>query len=732
MAKQRTCVCVILAILTTAAPAADKPLSVKDRLALAEAMKPSLAQVEFTLRFDKGEAPRGSGWAERCANCGSYHGVSLDGRVQEERPYEAPAFILSPTEVLTPDPIAHPRFIKKIEVRFGKQVVKATSAAYAMGQSALLLKLDKPLVGAKPLVFDAKRKGPYLAVTYTETNGAWTVNVAALSMAAATTRDGRSFLSVPSYCLIVDRAGGPVAMSMIDELPPDDAWKGSPKKWKIISAKQMAGALAKLEKRFARGVLRVQLGFRSPKKGSRSGYSRYGSGDDGNSTERFVLGGLIDSKRVLVLANLKPKVTARLERILVHPPVGKPVPAKFAHALKDYGAFIATLSAPLSGALVLSDRKITDFRNQLLLCAEVKLQGERCTSYFWRNRIASFDVGWKRMIFPQVRGSDRHLLLFDRDGKLVAFPIARREKVSVDRSWGGGDVRLTPAPYLSAVLADLSKHVDPNNVPLTEAQENRLAWLGTVLQPLNRELARINKVAHLTRNGEIGALVSYVYPGSPAAKAKIRMGDVVIRLHADDYPKPIDVRIEDRFGGRPFPWARLSTVSEQYFDRIPRPWPSAEDQLARALTDLGFGKPFTLEFARGGKVLRQGLKVVESPPHYDSAPKYKDKKLGLTVRTMTYEVRRYFQKTPGDPGVIISRIEPGSKASVAGLRPYEIITAVNDKPVKTAKDFQKQIAGQSALRLSVKRMLKGRTVKVQMTSSATSKPAASGPAGGQK
>jgi S1-C subfamily serine protease len=78
---------------------------------------------------------------------------------------------------------------------------------------------------------------------------------------------------------------------------------------------------------------------------------------------------------------------------------------------------------------------------------------------------------------------------------------------------------------------------------------------------------------------------------------------------------------------------------------------------------------------------------------------------------MTYEVVRYFQRPDGDPGVVISKIEIGSKASTAGLKPFEIITHVNDQPVKSVKEFEQSVKGQQTLRLSVKRMTKGRQVK---------------------
>ena len=110
-----------------------------------------------------------------------------------------------------------------------------------------------------------------------------------------------------------------------------------------------------------------------------------------------------------------------------------------------------------------------------------------------------------------------------------------------------------------------------------------------------------------------------------------------------------------------------------------------------------------------------GFEVVESPPYYDSAKRFKSSSLGLTARDLTFEVRRYFQKAADDPGVIVSKIEPGSKASVAGVRPYEIITHANDQPINNVDDFERLTAESGPeLRLNIKRMTQGRIVKIRM------------------
>ena len=65
------------------------------------------------------------------------------------------------------------------------------------------------------------------------------------------------------------------------------------------------------------------------------------------------------------------------------------------------------------------------------------------------------------------------------------------------------------------------------------------------------------------------------------------------------------------------------------------------------------------------------------------------------------------------PGVVVSRLEPGGKASVAGIKPYEIVTHVNDEPVPDVAAFQKLCERGSELRLSIKRMAKGRIVTLR-------------------
>ena len=687
-----------------------------DSMAVADVLSASAVSAEFHLQQHNGQWPPGA-----------YPMKSI----REERPFETIGWLMSPTEVIISDFPFHPRFVKEIRARFGSQKVNAKIAGYAIGQVAEFLELAEPLKDAKPLAFDASRKGDYLHVTTGYEEGEWNIRVSPFWQSALLTENGRRVMRVTPYCLIADGAGVPVGMIMRNEMPPDDSWKGSPVDWPKVTEAESQALLAGLEKQTARNLLRVKLNFRSPASTPQSQFSRYRSGSDDESvTEMNVVGALLDDSTILVPANLKAKQTARLERITVYPPEGEPVRGEYICALADYGCFLAKLGRRLEGSLKLAPGKtaaeIVAFTDQLMLAARISIQGEKRVAYFGHDRIRSFEIGWRRNLYPRMDDAD-DLYLFTLKGELVALSMAKREKVTTDAysRYGRDDDRvLTTVASMREALADPTSHADPGNAPLSEANENRLAWMGVELQRLDSDLARANNVSDLTRNGETGALVSYIYPDSPAAKAGIETGYVLLRLHVQGQPAPLAVKLEeDRgpFAGEMFPWDKLDQLPEQYFDQLPQPWQSAENEFTRALTDLGLGTKYTAEFFSKGKVIPKDFDVVAGPPHYESAPRFPHKGIGITVRDMTYEVRRYFQRKNDDPGVIISKVDPGSKASVGGIKPYEMITHVNDSPVLNVKDFERLVEGQQELRFTVKRMTRDRVVKIRLAATGEKK-----------
>ena len=77
-------------------------------------------------------------------------------------------------------------------------------------------------------------------------------------------------------------------------------------------------------------------------------------------------------------------------------------------------------------------------------------------------------------------------------------------------------------------------------------------------------------------------------------------------------------------------------------------------------------------------------------------------------------MRRHFQLKPTDPGVIVSKVEPGEKVAVAGIRVNEIVTRVDDEPVGSVEDFERMTKEAGEHRLSLKHRTQTRVVTVQV------------------
>ncbi len=79
-------------------------------------------------------------------------------------------------------------------------------------------------------------------------------------------------------------------------------------------------------------------------------------------------------------------------------------------------------------------------------------------------------------------------------------------------------------------------------------------------------------------------------------------------------------------------------------------------------------------------------------------------KTGIRVQNITEDIAPHFQVKPGE-GVLVSEIEDGSPADVAGLRRGDIILEVNGKGIKSVDDFNRVIreAENPSVRLKVRR-----------------------------
>jgi len=696
---------------------ADEPAF--DSAAAIERLRPAVVVVEYTLQFHESEPPEGAGLTSRCPSCGQMHVVGdLSAYVAEDRPLEQCGYLIAPDRVVSPDPQLHPRFIRAVRVRaFGAgDSTPASLAAYGVRQNAVLLALEAPLAGAAPLAFDGAGAASH-ALSCSRAGTLWNVSVG--SIGERVTCDAMSaealVRSAPAASVLLNASGQVVGVTMNAEIPASRDGGGSPLQWQWLTREDYDRRLAAIQERAAATVLRVTLNFRSPSTDAdaNSMMRRYMMDEEGAAeTERDVLGVVTGARQILVLADLDVSTTARLERVSVYG-AGGAVSARFVASLREHGALIVETEADLAGHAPFAQGDLKSAGRVLYPSVETRMVGATVIQYAGHLRLQGLEPGRRNRPYPDFSGGSEAMFIFTAEGELAALPLAHREKAGAGR-WDREDAKITPVAYVAELLADLPGASDPGIIPLSEEQENRVAWLGVELQSLSAELARANQVSEATRNGQTGGMVTYVYPDSPAAAADVRVGDVLARLGTPTRAEPIEVSVEDHsFFGSEFPWEHYDSMPEEYLDQMPRPWPPVDSPLNRLVTKIGFGQPYSADFYRDGQLLRREFTVSESPHHYGNAPRAKSETLGLTVRDITFEVAHYFRRAPGEAGVIIGRIERGSRAAVAGLKPYEIITSVDDAPAVDAATFERLIGdSKGELRLGVRRMHQARIVKL--------------------
>src|SRR5499433_1396643 len=172
-------------------------------------------------------------------------------------------------------------------------------------------------------------------------------------------------------------------------------------------------------------------------------------------------------------------------------------------------------------------------------------------------------------------------------------------------------------------------------------------YLGTTVQKITPDLAD-----SLGMKQAGGALVADVNKGGPADRAGIKTGDVIVEFDRKE--------IKDS-GDLPLQVARTA------------PGKTVQIKVLRN------SKEMTLPLAVG--------EVKETKEIVTSA----EGNLGLTVQPVTPEIAESLglDKTEG---IVITAVEPGSPGDDAGLQQGDVISAINQRPVRTVSDYERAIS----------------------------------------
>jgi len=185
-------------------------------------------------------------------------------------------------------------------------------------------------------------------------------------------------------------------------------------------------------------------------------------------------------------------------------------------------------------------------------------------------------------------------------------------------------------------------------------------WLGVIIQEITPELAE-----GIGLKGTNGALIADVSPDSPADKAGLQSGDVVIKFNNQPIEEFADLT---RFVGATKPDSDVN------------------------LTIIRDGKQKVINVHLGE--LKDTKKAAAEPE--DST----DSKIGLNVKEITPELAKKYN-LERDGGVILFNVERGTKAYDAGFRTGDIITNIDKTEINSIDDYngaiEKVVEGKLAL-----------------------------------
>jgi serine protease Do len=173
-------------------------------------------------------------------------------------------------------------------------------------------------------------------------------------------------------------------------------------------------------------------------------------------------------------------------------------------------------------------------------------------------------------------------------------------------------------------------------------------WLGVTIQSMTPELAKSYNLPP-----DKGVLVADVQSGTPAAKAGLQSGDIVLEYNGKEL--------------------------------------HSNNDLSLAVAATKVGDPANLKILRNGKEMSLEVKVGERPAEVSenfpaSTSSQQKGKLGLTVENITPEVARQMNLS-STVGALVTEVRPDGPAADAGVRPGDIIRALNNTNVSSASDL---------------------------------------------
>jgi serine protease Do len=234
---------------------------------------------------------------------------------------------------------------------------------------------------------------------------------------------------------------------------------------------------------------------------------------------------------------------------------------------------------------------------------------------------------------------------FNLDGEVLGINTAIY-------SPSGGSIGIgfaIPAAFARQVVSQLKAkgHVDHG-------------WLGVSLQNMTPDLARGFAIDPAN---PVGAIVDDVVHDSPAARAGLRQGDVIVAVNgeavrvAHDLPRLVG---EDSVGARVTLTLRRDG-KDQTLDAIIGAMPEPP-RVADAAEEEGSGS--------------------SQPPNAG---------LGMELQPLTADLRRRLQLPKSVEGVFVAELAPASPAASLGVKPGDVIVSIGRQKVTSPQDLTERL-----------------------------------------
>lgn len=191
-----------------------------------------------------------------------------------------------------------------------------------------------------------------------------------------------------------------------------------------------------------------------------------------------------------------------------------------------------------------------------------------------------------------------------------------------------------------AVPSNMAKNV---MVQLINKGSVTRGFLGVSLQPVDKDIA-----AGFNLDKAEGVLIADVVKDSPADKAGIKQGDIIL----------------------------------EYNGKLIKSFQTFRNEIAL----MNPGNSIDLKINRKGQIVNLNV-TLGTAPENANAPGILGQKIGIDVDNLTPELAKQLGYVRGEEGVVITKVKPGSPAALAGMRPGFLILAVNHKKVTNLSDY---------------------------------------------